>query len=507
MLLLLLIAETTFAQYASNAQRAQGKFSPDLAPLVLRLQQGTAGRQTIKVIVQYEGVPESEQVSRVQALGAHVNRQLNLVRGVALTVPVAALADLAADPKVISVSLDHPLRAADDITDEATGVTSAWNLNYKGSGIGVAVIDSGINDNHPDLWNSAQTASRVVYRQDFTGTANWNHSGGKYDLYGHGTHVAGIIGGNGYLSGGNYGGVAPNVNLVDLRVLDLNGAGTDSMVIAAIQQAITLKTKYNIKVINLSLGRGIFVSYTQDPLCQAVESAWKAGIVVVVAAGNYGRLSVNGSNGYGTITAPGNDPYAITVGATNSNGSSSQSSETLTSYSSKGPTTYDHVVKPDLVAPGNGIVSLSAPGATLEATYASALVYGNDWNNDYFTLSGTSMATPVVSGAVALLLQQHSTLTPDQVKARLMKTAYKSFPTSTVATVPSLNESFTEFYDLFSVGSGLLDMGSAVSNKDLAGTAVGAALSPSVVSNSSNGTVSLVEGNGASSSSSGVWGN
>lgn len=127
---------------------------------------------------------------------------------------------------------------------------------------------------------------------------------------------------------------------------------------------------------------------------------------MVVAAGNYGRLSVDGSNGYGTITAPGNDPYAITVGATNSNGSTSQSAETLTSYSSKGPTTYDHVVKPDLVAPGNGIVSLSASGATLEATYPTDLVNGNDGKSDYFTLSGTSMATPVVSGAVALLLNQ-----------------------------------------------------------------------------------------------------
>ena len=118
------------------------------------------------------------------------------------------------------------------------------------------------------------------------------------------------------------------MNLIDLRALDANGAGTDSTVIAAIQQAIALKNTYNIRVINLSLGRGIPVSYTQDPLCQAVEAAWKSGIVVVVAAGNYGRLSVNGSNGFGTVTAPGNDPYVLTVGATKSNGSSSPAAET-----------------------------------------------------------------------------------------------------------------------------------------------------------------------------------
>ena len=132
-------------------------------------------------------------------------------------------------------------------------------------------------------------ASRVVYHQDFTGTATSNSSGARYDLYGHGTHVAGIIAGNGSLSGGEYAGVAPGATLIDLRALDANGAGTDSTVIAAIQQAIALKNTYNIRVINLSLGRGIPVSYTQDPLCQAVEAAWNNGIVVVVAAGNYGR--------------------------------------------------------------------------------------------------------------------------------------------------------------------------------------------------------------------------
>ena len=398
------------------------------------------------------------------------------------------------------------MKELDDTTDLATGMPSAWNAGYNGAGVGVAVIDSGINDSHPDLWDSTESYSRVVYRQDFTGTSASSSGGAQYDLYGHGTHVAGIIGGNGYLSGGNYAGVAPGVNLVDLRALDLNGLGSDSTVIAAIQQAIALQKTYNIRVINLSLGRGIFVSYTQDPLCQAVESAWQAGIVVVVAAGNYGRLSVNNSNGFGTITAPGNDPYVLTVGAMKSNGSTSPSSETKASYSSKGPTTYDHVVKPDIMAPGNDIVSLSAPGANLESSYPGELVTGNDGNNDYFTLSGTSMATPVVAGAVALLLQENSALTPDQVKARLMKTAYKVFPNSTVAWVPHLSQNFTDFYDLFSVGSGLLNMQSAIANTDLAPATVGAALSPSAVVNQSTGNVSLVYGNSSVSAGSVVWG-
>ena len=142
----------------------------------------------------------------------------------------------------------------DDVTNGATGVNAAWNSGFDGTGVGVAVIDSGINDNHPDLRNANGT-SRVVYHQDFTGTPTSNSWGGKWDLYGHGTHVAGIIGGNGTLSGGQYTGVAPSVTLIDLRALDANGAGSDSTVIAAIQQAIALKNTYNIRVINLSLGQ------------------------------------------------------------------------------------------------------------------------------------------------------------------------------------------------------------------------------------------------------------
>jgi serine protease AprX len=496
---LLLIAAAGFAQ------GQQSKFAHDLQGAVERAHQGTAGNETVEVIVRYKQTPGSEQETRVQHVGARLHQRLGVVKGIAMTIPVSALPALEADPEIASVHVDHPMRSLDDTTDVATGVSAAWTAGYNGAGVTVAVIDSGINDTHPDLLNSAETKSRVVYRQDFTGTSNTNSSGGKYDLYGHGTHVAGIVGGNGYLSGGNYAGTAPGVSLVDLRALDLNGNGTDSGVIAAIQEAITLKSTYNIRVINLSLGRGIFESYTQDPLCQAVESAWKAGIVVVVAAGNYGRLSIDGSNGYGTVTAPGNDPYVITVGATKSNGSTSTSAETLASYSSKGPTTYDHVVKPDLVAPGNDVVSLAAPGATLEAEYPAEYVTGNDGNNDYFTLSGTSMATPVVSGSAALLLQQNSNLTPDQVKARLMKTAYKALPSSTVAYVPHLSQSFTSTYDMFAVGAGLLNMQSAISNTNLAPATLGAALSPTAQV-SSTGSVSLTYGNSSVAASSVVWG-
>ena len=470
-LMLLLATGMAFGQRWNNPTANEtGRFSrmaPELSELLAKAHQGTGKSQTVRVIVQYKQAPLASHYATMQGRGGRLHAKLHMIKGASFTIPVSALAALESDPEVASVTIDHPLNVMDDLTNNATGVGSAWSSGYTGAGIGVAVIDSGINDSHPDLRDS-NGASRVVYHQDFTGTATTNSNGGKNDLYGHGTHVAGIIGGNGSLSGGAYAGVAPGANLIDLRALDAYGAGTDSSVIAAIQQAIALKNTYNIRVINLSLGRGIPVSYTQDPLCQAVEAAWKSGIVVVVAAGNYGRLSVNGSNGFGTITAPGNDPYVITVGATKSNGSASAGAETKASYSSKGPTTYDHVVKPDIVAPGNAVVSLTAPGATLEAAYPNELVTGTDGNNRYFSLSGTSMATPAVAGAVALLLQEHNTLTPDQVKARLMKTAYKMGIVSTSAWVPHLLRSFTDFYDLFSVGSGLMNVQAAIANTDLA---------------------------------------
>jgi serine protease AprX len=217
-------------------------------------------------------------------------------------------------------------------------------------------------------------------------------------------------------------------------------------------------------------------------------------------------LSVDGSNGFGTITAPGNDPYVLTVGATKDNGSSAASAETLASYSSKGPTTYDHIAKPDMVAPGNDVVSLAAPGATLEEDYPAELVTGNDGNDDYFTLSGTSMATPAVAGAAALMLQEQSSLTPDQVKARLMASTYKMGLTSTSAYVPHLLQTFTDTYDLFSVGSGLLDVQTAMTSTNLAPATVGSALSPTAVYNPSTGVITLVNGNSSVASTSVVWG-
>jgi serine protease AprX len=209
-------------------------------------------------------------------VGGVVNGVVNLVFGVlhavVYTVPASSLENLASDPNVTYISPDRVLAGQLDYSTAAVNANSAWKFGLTGSGVGVAVIDSGI-DSNPDL-SVLGLLSRVVYTQDFTG-------GNGTDQYGHGTHVAGIIGANGASSNcfnckRSFVGLAPNASLVNLRVLDGNGEGTDSSVIAAIERAIVLKQRYNIRVINLSLGRPVYESYAQDPLCQAVEAAWKA---------------------------------------------------------------------------------------------------------------------------------------------------------------------------------------------------------------------------------------
>jgi serine protease AprX len=252
-------------------------------------------------------------------------------------------------------------------------------------------------------------------------------------------------------------------------------------------------------------------------LCQAVEAAWNAGIVVVVAAGNDGRDNSFGNYGYGTINAPGNDPYVITVGAMNTMGTPDRSDDVMTTYSSKGPTAIDHIVKPDLVAPGNKVISLQAQGSTLVSAYPDNIppvgyyLNGNGQRPSpkYFTLSGTSMATPVVSAAAALLLQRHPWLTPDQVKARLMRSAYKAFPEYT--TITDSGVSYTIQYDVFTVGTGYLDLQAAFSDPHR-GDWNGSAKSPTAVYDAKTNTVrfrrdpSDLWGNSALWNSSEVWG-
>ena len=453
-------------------------------------------KDIVQVIVQFDKDPTDVYHQKILSRGGTLRAMLHSVRGASYTLPAAALAELAHDPSVVHISQDHRVFAKLDYTAAAINAPAAWQLGWTGTGVGVALVDSGVSLDQ-DL-----AERNVVYQQNLLPA---EAGSGAYDRYGHGMHIAGIIASNGASSScGNctrtLKGMAPNANLINVRVLDENGESTDSTVIAGIETAIQLKDKYNIRVMNLSLGRPVYESYKVDPLCQAVEAAWKAGIVVVVAAGNEGRDNAAGTNGYGTITAPGNDPFVITVGAMKTMGTYERSDDLIASYSSKGPTPIDDIVKPDIVAPGNRVVSLLAPGnPTLEAAAGSQgqVPYGYYENpaekgvsNRYLVLSGTSMAAGVVSGAVADLLQAQPGLTPDQVKGLLMQTAYKVFPQSSVATDPVTGISYTSYYDVFTRGAGYLDLGAALQSR--APAAGVSALSPAVTYSSLTGRPYLV---------------
>jgi len=456
--------------------------------------QNKTGSDAVNVIVQFRAAPTAADEQAVTRHHGKHNGDLSLLHAMLVSLPANEADRLSDEPAVKFISPDRKVHAHLTNTTPAINAPYAWSLGLDGSGAVVAVIDSGIVErksltsvNKSDLSKFGTGGdNRVVFRK------SWIKDGlGSDDGFGHGTHVAGIIAGSGFNSSGEGNfqtlqGIAPNAQLIDLRVLDANGEGVDSDVISAIQTAIQLKSKFNIQVINLSLGRPVYESYTVDPLCQAVEAAYQAGIVVVVAAGNDGRDNSAGSNGYGTITAPANDPYVITVGAMRSMGTPSRTDDLIASYSSKGPTVIDHIAKPDIVAPGNLVSSFmgNVSTTTLATTYPQNIVPlsyyqtgGSSAASPYFILSGTSMAAPAVSGAVALLLQAQPSLTPDQVKARLMKTAYKTFPQSSSYTDPTTGITYTDQYDAFTIGAGYLDIQAALQSTDVS---TGLAKSPVV---------------------------
>jgi serine protease AprX len=446
-------------------------------------------RGRLNVIIKFQAKPGQAQLQRLQAKGADIYRHLDLIEAVAANIPSKLLRALLDDPNVVRVSSDEAVQKTDAFTVGSSLAATAWtSYSDYGSGIGVAVLDTGVTA-VPDFAPAASNRliNSVVFTTDETDTK---------DDCGHGTHVAGIIAGSGQQSTGKqytqtYYGVAPKANLISVKVLDHTGSGTVSQVIAGLNWCVNNQAANNIRVINMSLGHPVGQSYTTDPLCQAVEAAWHAGIVVVCASGNNGRLNAttaagapNGGYGtaYASVECPGNDPSVITVGAMKST-DGNRADDQIATYSGRGPSSFDFVVKPDLVAPGNKVVSTDNPGTSyLVSTYGSQVQILNStyWTNhpgysaNYYVLSGTSMATPVVSGAVALMLAQQPTLSPDTVKARLMIGADKW-------TDPSGNA------DACTYGAGYIDIPAAMQSQVVA---TSPALSPSV-SEDAYGNVNL----------------
>ena len=373
-----------------------------------------------RAIVTWNGQEDSAQLS---GLGGRLGRRLELINGQVIELPNGQLKKLAALDIVARIDEDRPTLATMATVSTVVGARAVQkSYGYDGAGIGIAVIDSGITSWHDDLTSTGPRSSarssgnqRVVDFVDFV-----NGRRGAYDDNGHGTHVAGVIAGNGYDSGGAQAGIAPASHLVSLKVLDEEGRGVISDVIAALEYAVRNRAEHNIRVINLSVGAAVTSSYNVDPLTIAAKRAVDAGMVVVTAAGNFGRNS-NGDPQYGGITAPGNAPWVLTVGAMSHNGTLTRIDDTIAPYSSRGPSAYDFAAKPDIVAPGTGVVSLSDPSSRLYKTMFSYTVDGTVSTpyRPYLSLSGTSMAAPVVSGTVALMIQANPGLTPNLVKAAL----------------------------------------------------------------------------------------
>ncbi len=365
------------------------------------------------------GVVPAEGAGLVRSAGGRVTGTVPIIHGLAVRLPAGAAGKLAQDPRVKALSANAPVapQAGDiDSSQLATAYPGSvhapkvWGT-ATGRGVGIAVIDTGIAGNLPDFkgddGRSRVIASAVVNPLATTAA----------DTYGHGTHVAGILAGDGNRRSdslrGEYVGIAPEANLISIKAGDDAGRATVLDIIYGLQFAVDHRAKYNIRVVNLSMQSTTAESYKTDPLDAAVESAYFHGMVVVAAAGNRGA----GPNATGY--APGNDPFAITVGAVDDQGTKGNGDDVVASWSSQGRT-QDGFMKPDIAAPGSGIVSTLAPGSLYSTLCPSCIVSGR-----YLRAGGTSMAAPVVSGTAALILERHPEWTPDQVKSTIMATARK----------------------------------------------------------------------------------
>jgi serine protease AprX len=375
-----------------------------------------------QVIVQMDaGASPSAAIAQVRRSGGAVTGKLPIINGFAARVSPAAERRLAATPGVRAVTRDAKVKPQGvSITRLATAYPASvdapqlWNYDYSvtGKGVGVAVIDTGIAGGMADFRSPGSSSSRVIASAVTNPDARTSN-----DTYGHGTHVAGIIAGNGWARSlsdplrGKYVGIAPDANLVSVKVSDDEGEATVLDVIYGLQFVVDNKAAYNIRVVNLSLESSTPGSYKTDPLDAAVESAWFKGIVVVAAAGN------RGSAPDAVSYAPGNDPYVITVGAYDDQASLLDGDDSRPAWSSRGVTA-DGFAKPDIHAPGSGIVSTLAPNSAFSRMCPSCVVDGQ-----MIRAGGTSMAAPMISGVVALMLQYYPNLTPNQIKGVLARTA------------------------------------------------------------------------------------
>jgi len=372
---------------------------------------GDSAAKQLPLIVKYApGLRTSQELA-----GTTTTRELNSIGGKAVDAAKDQLPELwksmtatrALSGGISKIWLDGKVRAVLDKSVPQIGAPAAWQAGYEGSGVQVAVLDTGVDAQHPDL------VGKVKEAQDFSGSAT-----GPADHFGHGTHVAATIAGTGAGAGGTRKGVAPKADLLVGKVLADDGWGYDSWIIAGMEWAAA----EGAKVINMSLG-GEATDGT-DPLSQAVDDITaQTGTLFVVSAGNEGRDE--------SVGTPGAAASALTVAAVDR-------ADGLADFSSRGPRLGDAGLKPEISAPGVDIVAARAAGTAM----------GGPVDNLYTAASGTSMAAPHVAGAAALLAQQHPDWKADQLKNALVSTA-KTQPNQTV----------------YAQGAGRVDLSRAISQQ------------------------------------------
>jgi subtilisin family serine protease len=454
---------------ADNNPGAQEKKSKKISADLNKKVHDAQNTGTVKVLLQLDGKPKGELEALLKRNGVKVHGNFENLDSMLVELPPSAVDELSNFDEVSFVDVDSDIKAMGEIslTTGADVINKPkFDANAKGyitgggggANVGIAILDSGIDMGHysmkvwqKDANNNFGWRDRVLARVDFTGENKPDQ-----DPYGHGTHVATIAVGSGRVANGAYMGIAPLANIISLRVLNGHGEGQVSSVLNALNWILSPadprkpwdkvynpynKDKYNIDVVSMSIGTPAINSYKDDPLCKAVRRVVDAGIVVVAAAGNNGK-DENGNKVYGRIHSPGNEPSAITVGASNAMGTDGPLDDRVTTYSSRGPTRsysvdtagvkhYDNQIKPDLVAPGNKILAGESDyqdtytNRNYLVTHNPQLDAGVSTQNDrkMMWLSGTSMSTPAVAGAAALLIQACPKITPNMIKAILMYTA------------------------------------------------------------------------------------
>ena len=409
-----------------------------------------AGTTVETVIVQAANVQEA--AAAVEQFGGEVTSHFDLINSVAANLPASAVKKLAASSGIVSVTPNYQASITGLLENQAdtkqispvdfsiaVGADKVWQQGITGDGITVAIVDSGLAPFDSLLYNT-NGQSRLVAWKDFV-----DGSLTPIDPQGHGTHMAGIILNAEANAAGGFNGVAPDANLVAVRVLDENGYGSLEQILNGILWVIQHQDEYNIKVMNLSLSSDAMAPYWADPINRAVMMAWANGITVITSAGNTG-------SGPSSISIPGNNPYVITVGTfTDAYTPTDWEDDYLAVFSGAGPT-LEGFIKPDVIAPGAHMLSLMPADNMLLAQGETT-----HYSGDYYNMAGTSQSAAVVSGVAALILQQNPALTPDQLKHRLTSTAMPMIDIS--------EEVGNAAYSIFQQGAGRVNAPDAVFTK------------------------------------------